>query len=123
MDVVVEVGGWEHECCGPAIERNEVIELHCIRWTGPDGRVRLVESHHHIDPEERVHGWVTDIQVVQDGEAPQPILRVPSGQTLRGFDDDNDGHLEEPWTGAVIERGSGDFLVTVRKSDQSGRYD
>ena len=76
MDVVVEVGGWEHECCGPAIERNQVVVLHCIRWTGPDGRVHLVESHHHIAPEERVHGRVTDIQVVQDGEAPQPILRV-----------------------------------------------
>ena len=96
MDVVVEVGGWEHECCGSAIERNQVIELGCIRWTGPDGQVHLVESHHHLDPEERVQGWVTDIRVVQDGGAPQPILRVPSGQALRGFDDDDDGHLEDP---------------------------
>ncbi len=118
MDVVVEVGGWEHECCGPAIERNQVVVLHCIRWTGPDGQVRLIEHHHHIDPEERVQGWVTDIRVVQDGGATRPILRVPSGQALRGFDDDDDGHLEDPWTGDVVPRGSGDSLVTVRRSDK-----
>jgi hypothetical protein len=116
VDVVVEVGGWEHECCGEAIERNQLVDLHCIRWTDPDGQVRLIETHHHIDPDERVRGRVTEIQVVQDGGTTQPILRVPSGRALRGFDDDDDGHLEGPWTGDALPSGSGEFLVTVRTS-------
>jgi len=41
---------------------------------------------------------------------------VPSGQALLGFDDGDDGHLEDPWTGDVIASESRDFLVTVRMS-------
>ena len=112
----MEVGGWEHDCCGEAIERNQLVDLHCIRRTGPNGQIRLIETHHHIDPDERVRGRVTEIQVVLDGGTTQPILRVPSGRASRGFDDDDDGHLEEPWTGDAITSESGDFLVTVRTS-------
>ncbi|SFO88354.1 hypothetical protein SAMN05660464_1395 [Geodermatophilus dictyosporus] len=117
MDVVVEVGGWEHECCGPAIERDRVVDLGCTRWTAPDGQVRLVETHHHVEHDERVRGRVTGIEVVLDEGTVQPVLRVPSGRALLGFDDDDDGHLEDPWTGVVVATGSTDFLVTVRRSD------
>jgi hypothetical protein len=41
---------------------------------------------------------------------------VPSGAALRGFDDEDDGHLEDPWTGEVISSESAEFLVTVRAS-------
>jgi hypothetical protein len=117
VDVVVEVGGWEHDCCGEAIERNQLVELSCIRYAGEDGHMRLIESHHgglDVRADERIRGRVTEIQVMQDGGAAQPILRVPSGAALRGFDDDDDGHLEDPWTGDVIKAGSDGFLVTVR---------
>ncbi|SDC00457.1 hypothetical protein SAMN05660690_0149 [Geodermatophilus telluris] len=117
MDVVVEVGGWEHDCCGPAIERNQVVDLGCARWTAPDGRVRLVETHHDVDPDERVRGRVTELRVVLDDETTRPVLRVPSGRALRGFDEDDDGHLEDPWTGELVTSESGDFLVTVRRPD------
>ncbi|WNV73739.1 hypothetical protein [Geodermatophilus sp. DSM 44513] len=113
MDVIVEVGGWEHACCGPAIERDRVVDLGCTRWSDPHGRSRLTETHHHVDPEVRVQGRVTEIQV-RDGATVLPILRVPSGRALRGLDEDDDGHLEDPWTGAVVTPASGDFLVTVR---------
>lgn len=118
VDVVVAVGGWEHECCGGAIERDQLVDLRCIRYTAPDGVVRLVESHHEVDvpAEERVQGRVTDVQVVPAGRDPQPILRVPSGEALRGFDRHDDGHLEDPWTGEVIPSVGREFLVTVRAS-------
>ena len=116
MEVVVEVGGWEHECCGAAIERNQLVDLECIRSTAPDGRGRLVETHHgfELPTMERVLGRVVEIEVVHDGRDPRPILRVPSGVALLGFDEQDDGHLEDPWTGEAVLAEGGQFLVTVR---------
>lgn len=119
MDVVVEVGGWEHACCGDAIERDQHVDFACIRYQGADGRERLAESHHGglgVAAGERVRGRVTELQVVRDGEAAQSVLRIPSGQALRGFDEEDDGHLEDPWTGDVLPPGGSEFLVTVRTS-------
>ncbi|MCI2239119.1 hypothetical protein MO973_31780 [Paenibacillus sp. TRM 82003] len=116
MDIVVEAGDREHECCGAAIERDDVVTFDCIHHVEPDGRVRLIESHHDRGTSERVKGRVSDIHVVQDAGASRPILRVPSGSALRGFDPEDDGHLEDPWTGEVITSDSTDFLVTVRTS-------
>lgn len=118
VEVVVEVGGWEHACCGEAIERNQIVDMKCIRYTGSDGQMRLAESHHEtgVRADERVRGRVTAIHVVDDGGARKPILRLPSGQALRGFDDDDDGHLEDPRTGDVISSDSEEFLVTVETS-------
>ena len=107
MDVVVEVGGWEHDCCGPAIERNQVVDLHCIRRTDPDGQMRLVETHDHVDPDERVLGRVIEIQVVHDGGTTQQILRVPGGRALRGFDDDDDGTWKTPGPASWSRRRAG----------------
>ena len=121
MDVVVEVGDWEHDCCGEAIERNQLVDFQCISYKGPDGHMRLSETHHgglDVPADERVLGRVTEIQVVQDGGTTLPILRVPSGRALRGFDDEDDGHLEDPWTGDVITSASRTFLVTVQTTGQ-----
>ncbi|HEX8498925.1 MAG TPA: hypothetical protein VF661_17120 [Actinomycetales bacterium] len=122
MDVVVRVGGWEHACCGPAIERQELVDLGCVRVAGPDGEVLLVETHHDTGPPvgpaeqvERVRGRVADIRVVGDDGATRPVLRVPSGEALRGFDAHDDGHLEDPWTGEQVTPG-GTFLVTVART-------
>lgn len=119
VDVVVEVGDWEHECCGEAIERNQLVDFRCIRYTGPDGRTRLVESHHGglgVHAGERVRGRVIRIELVHEDGTTRPILRVPSGDALRGFDRVDDGHLQDPWTGDVIPSESREFLVTVRIS-------
>ena len=118
VDVVVEVGGWEHACCGEAIERNQLVDFQCFRHEGPGGGVRLIESHHgglDVPTDERVRGRVTGIQVVQDGDAPS-ILRVPSGQELRAAEEADEGLLEDPWTGEAIPSGSWEFLVTVQTS-------
>ncbi|WP_091372769.1 DUF6578 domain-containing protein [Geodermatophilus sp. DSM 45219] len=118
MDVVVEVGGWEHACCGQAIERNQLVDFHCFRREEPDGGVRLIESHHgglDVSTDERVQGRVTEIQVVQDRDAPS-VLRVPSGQELHASEEADEDLLEDPWTGDAIPSRSGDFLVTVQTS-------
>ena len=119
VEVVVEVGGWEHQCCGDALERDQLVDLRCIRVEAPDGQTRLVESHHgglSVDADERVQGRVTEIQVVLDGGALVPVLRLPSGAALRGFDEADDGHLEDPWSGDVVASTSSEFLVTVQTS-------
>ena len=113
---MVEVGGWEHECCGASIERSQLVDLGCLRVARPDGETRLSETHHDLEPELRVRGRVRDIQVVRLGQPAQPVLRLPSGRALRGLDAEDDGHLEAPWTGEVLPRGD-DFLVTVHPSN------
>ena len=92
--MVVEVGGWEHECCGAAIERNQLVDLECIRSTAPDGRGRLVMNHHgfELPTMDRVHGRVVDIEVVHDGR--------------------------DPRTGEMVVAEGGTFLVTVRTDHQ-----
>jgi hypothetical protein len=122
VDVVVEVGGWEHECCGPAIERDQVVDFECLLLLEPGARPRLVETHHGPDvvahPVERIQGRVVDLDAVHADGSTCPILRVPSGGALRGFGED-DGHLEDPWTGEIVTAGQGnDFLVTVRMPGQ-----
>ena len=112
VDVVVEVGSWEHECCGPAIERGDIVDLGCQRGTDEQGRQTLTESRHEDCPEVRVRGRVRDIHVIRDGQPAEAVSRVPSGKALRGFDPDDDGHLEAPWTGEPVAPGQ-DFLVKV----------
>lgn len=109
---MVAVGGWEHACCGPAIERNQVVDLGCLRVPAPDGTSDVSETHHHLEPELRVRGRVRDIQVARVGHPAQPILRLPSGAALRGFDDEDDGHLEDPWTGELLPDGD-EFVLVV----------
>ena len=114
--MVVEVGGWEHECCGEAIERNQLVDLQCVRYSARDGASRLAETHHGLDLPvmERVRGRVVDLHTVPSDGAPRAVLRIPSGTALCGVDEDDDGHLEDPWTGEVVEAEGAEFLVTVR---------
>lgn len=112
MDVVVVVGGWEHQCCGEAVERDALVDLGCLRGTDDHGGQTLVETHHHLEPEVRVRGRVRDIHVVRDGRPAEAVQRVPSGRALSGLDPDDDGRLEAPWTGEPVAGGS-DFLVRV----------
>lgn len=116
MDVVVEVGDWEHDCCGGPIERNQVVDVTCFLITEPGAPPRLMETHHALEvahPVERIRGRVVDIAVVQDDGSTRPILRVPGEAALRGFDAD-DGHLEDPWSGEIVTSSRNDFLVTVQ---------
>ncbi|NAZ81885.1 hypothetical protein GTR02_08640 [Kineococcus sp. R8] len=116
MDVVVEFGDWEHECCGDAIERDQVVDVTCLLIAVPGTQPRLIETHHEMEigrRVERIHGRVVDLEVVLADGSTRPILRVPGGRALRGFGGD-DGHLEDPWTGEVVSSPREHFLVTVR---------
>jgi hypothetical protein len=112
VDVAVEVGGWEHECCGEAIERDSLVSFGCMRGTQGDGMETLIETHHDRVPDVRVSGRVTDLHVVRADGATEPVLRVPSGRALRGADPMDDGHLQTPWTAEPVPAGSS-FLVCV----------
>ncbi len=94
------------------MERGDVVTLDCLRRQR-DGRTRLVESHHDLGASERVHGRVIDLHVVDDAGAARPILRVPSGADLREVDAGAGGHLQDPWTGEVVDSAGTGFLVTV----------
>ena len=114
LNLTVEVGDWEHECCGPTIERNDVVDLGCLRWRDADRQVRLIETHHDSPTETRVRGRVVDDLVLAEDGFSTPILRVPSGRAIRGFDDEDDGHLETPWSGELVDERNRRFLVTVK---------
>lgn len=112
MAIQVEVGGWEHSCCGSELARGDVVSWTCIRTKDS----RLVETHHDLEglAIERVEGVVEDIHVrLPKGEL-WPIRRLPSGAALRGFDDDDDGLLVSPSGGELYEAPSEDFVVTLR---------
>ena len=115
--MTVEVGGWEHACCGPAYERGTVVELTCLVVPGPDdGTSRHVETHHDTDSSATVtvRGRVTDLRLEHSDGTSSVIRRLPGGRALRGFDDEDDGHLEDPWTGEPVIADSDRYLPTVR---------
>lgn len=117
VETTVEIGGWEHECCGPAIERNEVVEFSCFTVSGGgDSATRLIETHHDLDATHDhvvVRGRVVDISVLHTDGSTELLARLPSGRALRGFDEHDDGHLETAWTGESVTADSDTFLITI----------
>ncbi len=116
MQIVVEVGDWDHECCGPSYERDSVVDIDCLVVSRPDAAARYVESHHDRTTGQgvrKVRGRVTDLRIVHPDGSTESIERLPSGRALRGFDDADDGHLEQPWTGEPVLKDSSQFLLTI----------
>lgn len=117
MRIVVEVGDWEHECCGPSYERDSIVGIDCLVASGPDtAAARYVESHHDFTTGQgvkKVRGRIADLRIVHLDGSTESIERLPSGSALRGFDDADDGHLEQPWTGEPVTRDSNQFLLTI----------
>jgi len=121
--MLVEIGDWEHECCGPAYERDTVVDLTCrVVPAGNDGGARYVESHHGLDSEHlgspsseviQVRGRVADLCIQHPDGSTEPIERLPGGRALRGFDDDDDGRLQRPWTGEPVVNDSNRYLLTL----------
>jgi hypothetical protein len=115
--IVVEVGDWEHECCGPAYERDSVVDVTCLVVPEPDGSgVRYVESHHDLTtrhPVIQLRGRVSDLCIEHPDGSTDPLERLPSGRALRGFDDDDDGHLVRLWTAEPVVNDSNRFLLTL----------
>lgn len=116
-EVVIQVGGWEHECCGEAIEVNQIIDFGCLAPRQASGEERFIETHHDDEPDVRVRGRVIDISVVDAQGVRLSIARVPSGSALRGFDSKDDGHLEEQNTGQLIDAKPDVFHVKVMANE------
>jgi len=112
-EVVVRLGGWEHECCGEAIEVNQIVDFGCLVRRRASGEEHYVETHHDDEPDARFRGRVIDISVVDIHGARRSVARVPSGSALRGFDPKDDGHLEEPYTGQLVDAKPDVFDVRV----------
>ncbi|WP_412162905.1 hypothetical protein [Curtobacterium flaccumfaciens] len=96
--VVVEIGGWEHECCGPAVEIGDVVEYWVV---SADGARRFGEVRHDSARTQSIRGRVVELYAV-GREGRVAIERVPSGSALCGSDEDDDGHLEARWTGQPV---------------------
>ena len=121
VETVVEVGGWEHECCGPSFEREAVVQLDCLVIPGSD-RDRLVETHHDLETSHQlvtVQGRVVDIAIQHPDGSVEQLRRLPSGRALRGFDEVDDGHLERAWTGEPVVTDSDEFILTIAGSSST----
>lgn len=116
-EVVIQVGGWEHECCGEAIEVNQIIDFGCLAPRQASGEERIIKTHHDDEPDVRVRGRVIDISVVDAQGVRLSIARVPSGSALRGFDPEDDGHLEEQYTGQLVDAKPDVFHVKVMANE------
>ncbi len=101
MIVEIEVGGWEHECCGDPIAGNDFVDWAYL--IDADG-VRQ-ETHHETRAiTGRVRGRVAEIDLLVDGSR-VAVDRVPSGAALSGLDSAPDD--------AVVTRLSDGADVTV----------
>jgi hypothetical protein len=117
VDTTVEVGGWEHECCGPSFERDSVVELTCvvIPGTGPT-LARHVETHHGLETARQqatIRGRVVEIAIQHPDGSVDQLERLPSGRALRGFDEHDDGRLQRPSTGDPVVADSEHFLLRI----------
>lgn len=114
---VVEVGDWQHECCGPSYERGSTVEITCLVVSGADGTPdRYVETHHELTsrhPVVTVRGRVADLHIQHPDGSTEPLLRLRGGKALRGYDETDDGHLDQAWTGAPVTCDSHQFFLTV----------
>ena len=118
--VTVVLGGWEHLCCGAAVEIGDQVDYGVVSEDGPR---RFAEVHHVTVPTANVRGRVTELFALgRDGRV--AIERIPGGAALRGFDDEDDGHLEARWTGQPVDvtwEGDPEFEVVVDPVGKRGR--
>ena len=111
----VEVGGWEHGCCGP-----ELVRFTRVEWTvtvAPDGR--LVETHHDLEDLDvtTVTGTIVDLEALSAGGSRARIARVPSGSALGGMDGADPGEVVELHTDRPVDVSGNRFIVTVDVAD------
>ena len=114
VNILVEVGGWEHECCGAALERRSEVTLTCISpGERSDGGDLGYSTHGIKSPVYRCTGYVLDLWLVDEAGHRQPIQCDPSGQALRGFDESDDCAIRAEPTGEIIAAHNGRFLVRL----------
>ncbi|MFI8633951.1 hypothetical protein ACIGEP_15310 [Microbacterium sp. NPDC077663] len=116
--VEIEVGGWEHACCGPELHRFTNVE-----WTVvplPSGQ--FFETHHGLDESEglevvTVAGTIAELEAIQHDGSRTPITRIPSGRALGGLDEEDAGDVIELYTDRVVDVSDERFIATVEVRD------
>ena len=118
---MVEIGDWEHACCGSPYERNSVVELTCLVVPHKDGTSRYVETHHDLDsrhPTTTIRGRVAAIYIRHQDGSTEQLERLPSAAALRAHGGSG-GLLRYWWPVGVV-------VITVwvsgsaRRTDQPG---
>lgn len=114
----VEVGGWEHDCCGPELSRFTSVEWTVIPVAGGP----FVETHHGLEESEgltviEVAGTIVELEAIERDGSRTPITRVPSGRALCGMNDDDAGEVLEMYTDRVVDVSDDRFIVTVEVRD------
>ncbi|GAB2711199.1 hypothetical protein BKA24_002877 [Microbacterium marinum] len=113
--IEIEVGDWEHDCCGPEVRRHTE-----VRWTvipAVDGP--WTETHHDLTGIKTVvvAGTVVELEALQEDGSRIPITHLPSGPSLRKMGSGDRGDIIELHTGRVVDRSEGGFIVTVEVED------
>ncbi|CAL4858928.1 hypothetical protein [Microbacterium sp. MM2322] len=114
----VEVGEWEHSCCGPELSRFTNVEW--TVFTAPNGR--LVETHHGLDDLQglevvEVAGTIVEVEAIERDGSRTPITRIPSGRALGGRDEEDTGDVIELYTDRVVDVSDEGFIVTIEVED------
>lgn len=111
MRIEIIVGDWEHDCCGPEIERYQRVE-----WTYfVDSDGRFFETHHGLQNLDvfAVRGTVVDLELLRPDGSRTRLTRVPSGSALTGNDEHDNGELFELHTDERVDASPPAFVVTV----------
>ena len=116
MRTVVEVGDWNTNAV--VLRTSETPWSRSSAWLYRDGTGQplAILSRTTTSPLSttiRVRGRVVDICIQRLDGSTEQIKRLPSRRALGGFDDGDDGHLEQPWTGEPVTYDSNTFLVTI----------
>jgi hypothetical protein len=114
MQIRVNMGGWEHECCGQAHEIDDIVtwDLYLPVAGTLEGDADYMESHHdRLAGGVTVTGRVVGVDVLRAGGGSTAITRLPSGAALRGFAED--GEVTDRLTGEALEEDLDEFVVTL----------
>jgi len=115
MQIEVSVGGWEHECCGAAISRTDIVTWQVFRHRG-----ELIETHHGLElATVTISGFVVDVRARFNDNEVIEIDRLPSAAALSGNDEHDDGVLVTAWTEIALERRTEEFLVRLEVADDT----
>ncbi|WIB65826.1 hypothetical protein [Curtobacterium sp. MCBD17_040] len=116
MLIRVQILNDEQECCGAAVARFERVtwKVFLPAGGGLDGDADVMESHHGgLSNGRTVSGVVVNIEELRTDGSTAPVVRMPSGSALRGFESDDDGHLELTGGGLHFRSRTNQFVVTL----------
>lgn len=112
MEITVDVGDWDHACCGDAFALDDIVtwEIFIPRDAKPLGSEYVQTRHGRLEGRVPVTGRVVAIAATRADGSATMLGAVPSGRALRGFEE---YELREQYTDVVIDEEIHDFVVTL----------